>query len=85
MVKQTTTNGQEINGYLNQPIGPTFNELYEAYLKLSKEELAMLLASKELAQQPLNAPSYPSYPTYPVYPYPTVPYPWITWYHTVTC
>ena len=83
MVEQTTTNGQEINGYLNQPSGPTFNELYEAYLKLSKEELAMLLASKELAQQPYT-PYIPAYPVYPTYPSPS-PYPWITWYNTITC
>ena len=80
MVKQTTTTGQEINSYLNQPSGPSFQELYESFLKLDKETLATLLAAKELAN--INNPSYPAYPTYPVVP--TVSYPWITWCHTIT-
>ena len=78
MVQQTTTNA-DINGYVYQPT-PSFQELYDAFMKMDKETLAMLLATKQIAD--LSKPSYPTYPTYPVYP--PSPYPWITWY-TVTC
>jgi len=82
MVQETTTNEE-----LNRVCFPDFNTLYEAYLKMDKETLAMLLAAKEAAaQQPPYSPvfpqPYPVYPTYPVYPS-TPSYPWITW--NITC
>lgn len=80
MVKETkTTEYIKLNEqYVTRP---TFNELYEAYLKLSKEELAMLLAAKESAA-PYQQPYVPAYPVYPSYTAPS-PYPWNTW--DITC
>lgn len=76
MLQETTTN-PGTNDELNRACFPDFNTLYEAYLKLDKETLAMLLAAKECAQ-PVQQPYIQPYPVYPVYP--SAPsYPWITW------
>ena len=81
MVQETTTN-PGTNEELNKVCFPDFKTLYEAYLKLDKETLAMLLAAKECAQ-PVQQPYIQPYPVYPVYP--SAPsYPWITWYATLS-
>ena len=89
MVKETTTNGigEDFSITIPHPgnDNSNFDTLYEAYMKLSKEDLARILAARDTQQQ-TNVPQVPYVPAYPTYPtYPTYPsFPWITWC-TTTC
>lgn len=75
MVEQTTT-----DAVINQPIAtPDYQTLYEAFMKMDKETLAMLLAAKEM--KTTNIPEYPFIPYFPQYPSPQLP--WIIWYNTI--
>lgn len=88
MVKQTTTtpeldlNGAQTTGYL-EILPMTFDERVKMYMKLSKEELAKMLAERDrlgmdVPQRVVPCP-YPVYPnTYPGWPsYPEGP--WVTY------
>lgn len=87
MVKQTTTapDMENVNFNYEYNSGLSFDELYNLFMKMEKEDLARLLAAKEIART--NLPQLPYIPVYPqpVYPspYPGSPYPWITW--NITC
>lgn len=81
MVEQTTTNG---NGYVpnTEPLC-SFDDYYNLFMKMDKEDLARLLAAKELARQS-TYPQFPQLPAYPpFYPNNPSPYPWITWYTSI--
>ena len=82
MVEQTTTApkmDENVNyGYGYNYSGLSFDQLYELFMKMDKEDLARLLAAKEIAKT--NIPQIPYYPVYPQYP---PQYPWITWYNTI--
>lgn len=82
MVKQTTTapelnlNDTQTAGYL-EILPMTFDERVRMYMKLSKEELAKMLAERDrlgIDSIPMPCP-YP-YPVYPDMPHPAGP--WIT-------
>lgn len=83
MIKQTTTapeldlNNMQTAGYLE--ISPmTFDEMVKMYMKLSKEELAKMLAERDRLGIGYRPFSYPCpYPACPKMPYPT--WPQITW------
>lgn len=88
MVKQTTTTAPELHlnethtaGYL-EILPMTFDERVKMYMKLSKEELAKMLAERDRlgidAPQRVVPCPYPVYPTYPSWPsYPEGP--WVTY------
>ena len=82
MVEQTTTvpkMDENVNyGYGHNYSGLSFDQLYELFMKMDKDDLARLLAAKEIAKT--NIPQIPCYPVYPQYP---PQYPWITWYNTI--
>lgn len=57
----------------------TFEEKVKMYMKLSKEELAKMLAERDsidIVPQPYIPPTQPYVPPAPFYPW---QYPWITW------
>ena len=77
MVKETTT-APEFN--YNSSYSPSFEELYNLYMKMDKEDLARLLAAKEL----VGKQQVPQFVPMPYYPPINVPqYPYITW--NITC
>ena len=83
MVKQTTTapeldfNDAQAAGYL-EILPMTFDERVKMYMKLSKEELAKMLAERDRLGIDYRPIPYPCpYPAYPETPHPT--WPWITY------